>query len=81
MKLFKWFLVALCVFGLIGVRIVEAQLFYDPFQEFFHLANKHAPFPDFNWSPLVGNYIFRFLLNLMFSTAIIHFIFNKYFDL
>ena len=77
MKLLKWFLVGLCVFGLVAVRMVETQLFYDPFQQFFHLANKNAPFPNFDWLPLIGNYIFRFLLNLIFSTAIVYIIFRN----
>jgi len=35
MKLLKWFLVALGVFGLIAVRMLEDRIFYDPFQAFF----------------------------------------------
>lgn len=77
MKLLKWLLVGLSVFGLIAVRMVETELFYDPFQHFFHLANKNAPFPEFDWLPLIGNYIFRFFLNLIFSTAIVYFIFKN----
>lgn len=77
MKVLKWFLVAIAVFGLIAVRVVESEIFYDPFQAFFHLANKHAQFPDFNWSPLILNYLFRFGLNLLLSTAIVYLIFKN----
>ncbi|WP_233701803.1 exosortase F system-associated membrane protein [Kaistella solincola] len=77
MKLLKWFLVAMCVFGLIAVRMFEDQLFYDPFQAFFHIANEHAAFPAFEWTPLIFGYIFRFFLNLALSTAIVHLIFNS----
>lgn len=77
MKMFKWILVAVAVFGLIGVRILEDTIFYDPFQAFFHLANKHAPFPEFNWVPLVLNYLFRFGLNLILSASIVYLIFQN----
>lgn len=77
MKLLKWLLVGLAIFGLIAVRILEGELFYDPFQNFFHLANKQAPFPDFNWTPLILNYLFRFTLNLLLSAAVVYFIFKN----
>ncbi|MGA9211684.1 exosortase F system-associated membrane protein [Kaistella sp.] len=77
MKIVKWLFVALAIFGLIGVRMMENQLFYDPFQAFFHLANKHAPFPDFNWFLLVLNYLFRFLMNLLLSAAVVYLIFKN----
>ena len=77
MKLLKWLLVGLAIFGLIAVRMVEGELFYDPFQNFFHLANKQAPFPEFNWLPLILNYLFRFTLNLLLSAAVVYFIFKN----
>ena len=77
MNLLRWLLVAIAIFGLIAVRMVESQLFYDPFQEFFHLANKQASFPDFNWLPLILNYLFRFTLNLVLSAAVVYFIFKN----
>lgn len=77
MKLLKWIFVSLAIFGLIAVRMLEDVLFYDPFQAFFHLANKHAAFPDFDWIPLVLNYLFRFSLNLILSAAIIQLIFQN----
>ena len=77
MKILKWFFVALAIFGLIAVRIVETQLFYDPFQEYFHLANKNAPFPNFDWIPLILNYLFRFGINLFLSATIVHLIFKN----
>ena len=77
MKLLKWIFVALAIFGLIAVRMVEDVLFYDPFQAYFHLANKHASFPDFDWLPLVLNYLFRFSLNLILSAAVIQLVFQN----
>ena len=77
MNLLKWILVAMAILGLIGVRFLEDQLFYDPFQAYFHLSNKHALFPDFNWVPLILNYLFRFGLNLVLSAAVIYLIFRN----
>ncbi len=77
MKLLNWFLVALGIFGLISVRIFEEQLFYDPFLNYFHEANKNAHFPDFVWGKLILNYLFRFFLNLIISAAVIYFIFKN----
>lgn len=77
MKILSWFLVILGVFGLISVRILEGEIFYDPFLSYFHLANKNALFPDFETLKLVLNYTFRFLLNLIFSALIVHFIFKN----
>ena len=77
MKILNWILATIAIFGLISVRMVEDQIFYDPFQAFFHLANKHAPFPDFKWMPLILNYFFRFGLNLILSAAVIYFIFKN----
>ncbi len=77
MKILNWLFAAIAIFGLIAVRMVEDQLFYDPFQAFFHLANKHAEFPAFEWTPLIMNYLFRFGLNLILSAAVVYFIFKN----
>ena len=77
MKILNWIIVILGIFGLIGVRMMEDRLFYDPFLDYFHLANKDAAFPDFVWFKLVLNYLFRFLLNLILSAVVVHFIFKN----
>lgn len=77
MKLLNWILVIAGIAALIGVRVVEDQIFYDPFLEYFGQADKKASFPEFEWLPLILNHFFRFLLNLIFSAVIIHFMFRK----
>lgn len=78
MNYLKWVFVLVGIVGLVTVRSVENQLFYDPFLEFFKSADKNAVFPNFNWFPLILNYVLRFLLNLIFSLIIVYFIFlNK----
>lgn len=77
MKYLKWFFIIMGIFGLISVRILEDKIFYDPFLEYFHEANKNAQFPDFEWVNLILNYLFRFSLNLILSAIIVHFIFGN----
>ncbi|WP_336734626.1 exosortase F system-associated membrane protein [Chryseobacterium sp. VD8] len=77
MKNLKWILVILGILGLISVRILEDRIFYDPILTYFHEANKNLPFPDFEWGKLIPGYIFRFILNLLFSCVVIHFWFRN----
>lgn len=77
MRILSWFLVLLGVCGLMGVRILEDQIFYDPFLNYFHEGNKNIPFPEFEWGKLIISHLFRFVLNLFFSCIIIHFLFKN----
>lgn len=77
MKILNWLFVLLGIAGLVAVRMLEDVIFYDPFLDYFHFANKHIVFPEFSWAPLIFNYIFRFGLNLIFSALIIYFIFKN----
>ena len=77
MKILSWFLVLAGVCGLVGVRMLEDAIFYDPFLNYFHEANKNMPFPQFEWGKLIPSHLFRFILNLFFSCIIIHFLFKN----
>jgi exosortase F-associated protein len=77
MKNLKWFFVIFGLAGLIGVRTIESQLFYDPFLVFFKSADVNASFPEFTWFSLILNYLFRFALNLIFSLIIIQTLFQN----
>lgn len=78
MKNLNWLLVILGILGLIGVRMVEDQWFYDPFINYFHEANRNVEFPVVVWPKLIVSHLFRFLLNLIFSAIVVQFIFlNK----
>lgn len=77
MKLVDWLFVILGIAGLIGVRMAEDFLFYDPFLDYFRKASAQATFPDFVWIKLIGSHLFRFFLNLIFSSLIIHFAFKR----
>lgn len=77
MKILSWFLVILGICGLVGVRFLEDKIFYDPFLNYFHEAVQDIAFPAFEWGRLVGSHIFRFILNLIFSCIIIHFMFKN----
>ncbi|SDI45577.1 exosortase F-associated protein [Chryseobacterium taeanense] len=77
MKIINWLFIIAGISGLIGVRALENQIFYDPFLDYFHEANKNMVFPDFDWGKLIVNYLFRFILNLLFSCVVIHFWFKN----
>lgn len=77
MKILSWFLVIIGVCGLISVRMLEDQIFYDPFLKYFHEADVQIAIPQFEWGKLILSHIFRFLLNLFFSYVIIHFLFKN----
>jgi exosortase F-associated protein len=77
MRILSWFLVFAGFCGLVGVRMLEDKIFYDPFLSYFHEANKNSTFPEFEWLKLIVGHVFRFLLNLFFSCAIIHFLFKN----
>ncbi|OCK50543.1 exosortase F system-associated protein [Chryseobacterium sp. CBo1] len=77
MKVLSWILVLLGVAGLVSVRIFEDRIFYDPFLNYFHEADKQAAYPDFELGRLIISHLFRFILNLLFSCVIIHFIFKN----
>lgn len=77
MKYLIRFYIVIGVLGIFSVRIFEDTLFYDPFLNYFHEATKNTIFPDFDWMKLIFSHLFRFVLNLLFSCLIIHFIFKN----
>lgn len=77
MKNINWGLVIVGILGLVSVRILEDRVFYDPFLNYFHEANKNMAFPDFVWGKLILGYLLRFTLNLLFSCVVIHFWFKN----
>lgn len=77
MKILSWFPVLIGVLGLVGVRMLEEKIFYDPFLEYFHESKYNLVFPDVEWGKLILSHLFRFVLNLFFSCMIIHFLFKN----
>ncbi|WP_412850275.1 exosortase F system-associated membrane protein [Chryseobacterium sp. PMSZPI] len=77
MKIINWLLVIIGICGLVGVRIFEDKIFYDPFLDYFHEANKNIGFPAFKLGRLIIGHLFRFILNLGFSCLIIQGLFKN----
>lgn len=77
MKILSWVLVIIGICGLVGVRMLEDKIFYDPFLNYFHEADEQTAFPAFEWGSLILSHLFRFILNLIFSSIIIHFMFKN----
>ena len=64
-------MVIIGVMGLIGVRVVEDRLFYDPFLNYFRSVHMHKDMPSFDLFPLIVSHLGRFLINLLFSALIV----------
>ncbi|SHG38072.1 exosortase F system-associated membrane protein [Chryseobacterium sp. OV279] len=77
MKILNWLLFIAGICGLISVRVLEDKIFYDPFLRYFHEANKHIAFPQFEWGKLIVGHVFRFILNLALSCLIIQCLFKN----
>ncbi|MDO4762873.1 MAG: exosortase F system-associated protein [Flavobacteriaceae bacterium] len=75
MKNLNWIWVGIFICCLIGVRVLESDIFYDPFLNYFKTS--HSPFPEFEWGRIIISHIFRFFLNFIFSLEIIHFLFKN----
>lgn len=74
-KWLRWILVVVGIAGLIAVRVVEDEWFYDPFIQYFKGDYRNGAFPDFNWFQLILGHCFRFVLNLLFSAMLLHLLF------
>lgn len=77
MKILNWIIAIIGILGLIGIRMVESTMFYDPFLIYFHEANKELALPEFVWGKLILHHLFRFNLNLFFSAIILQGFFNN----
>ncbi len=62
---------------LVSIRAFEDDWFYDPFINYFKEEFSHLKYPNYNEIPLFLNWIFRYLLNSIFSLAIIYVIFQE----
>jgi exosortase F-associated protein len=75
-KLFRGFLVALCVIALVATRFFEDKIFYDPFLNYFKSNFINKPFPDIDLSLYFMNVLFRYLINSTLTLAILALLFN-----
>jgi exosortase F-associated protein len=72
-KLF-WSLVLIGL--LIGIRLFENQLFYDPFLEYYKTEYAHSPFPKINIFKLFFSLGIRFYLNSVISLFLLYVLFK-----
>lgn len=78
MRLINFLLVLAGIAGLIGVRMYEERMFYDPILDYFQIADDKMPLPYFNDGKLILHHIFRFALNLFFSLIIVQALFRNF---
>lgn len=62
---------------LILVRAIGADIFYDPFIEYFKDDYLNKPIPDYNGFKLSLNIFFRYTINTVISLVIIYVAFQK----
>lgn len=74
-KLISWGLCLLLVLLLASVRLLEMQLFYDPFVTYFKNDYQTQPYPSFDSIGLLFSYAFRFGLNSLLSLMLLFVLF------
>ncbi len=76
-KFYTFLFTLIALFGLVTVRVFENTLFYDPLIEYFKSSFQTAPFPELDKIKYFFFIVFRFGLNLLFSTIIIGLIYKS----
>ena len=64
-------MIVLLVGTLVGIRLFEDSLFYDPLIDFFKTDHTTKPLPEINTVKVLAHVGFRFLLNTLVSLGII----------
>lgn len=68
---------SLCLIGLlVGIRLFEDQLFYDPFLAYFKSEYAHTKLPQFNVFKLFFSLGMRFYLNTVISLFLLYVVFK-----
>ncbi|WP_116786953.1 exosortase F system-associated membrane protein [Flavobacterium psychrotrophum] len=70
-----WLGITVLLILIICVRLFESRLFYDPFLQFFK-TQLTKDFPGYDLGRLFLNYVFRYLLNTVFSLGILWLLFK-----
>ncbi|CDF78136.1 conserved hypothetical membrane protein [Formosa agariphila KMM 3901] len=73
----RYSLIGLLFIGLVLIRAFEADLFYDPFLEFFKNDYLFLDAPIFNICKLIAFTSLRYFLNTVLSLGIIYFAFKN----
>ncbi len=72
----KLFLVLFFIALLAMVRFFEDYLFYDPFIVYYKKNFNLLPIPNLNLLHLFASYLFRYVLNMIFSLLLLYFVFK-----
>jgi len=71
-----WLWSSFLILLLVGIRVYENQLFYDPFLDYFKNEYAHAPFPSINIFKLFFSLGMRFYLNSVISLFLLYVLFK-----
>ena len=70
--------ISILIAALVSVRVLEAYLFYDPLQQFFHQPDYFIQdLPELQWFKFVGATLFRYGVNGIISLGIVELLFQK----
>lgn len=77
-KFFRYTLLLIAFFLIIGIRFFEDALFYDPFLTFFKTDYQNKSLPNVDALQLILNLFLRYFANTLLSIVIIYLLFlNK----
>ena len=74
-KFFRYSLLLIAFFLIIGIRFFEDDLFYDPFLTFFKTDFQNKSLPNVDALQLILNLFLRYFTNALLSMAIIYLLF------
>jgi exosortase F-associated protein len=70
-------LIVISLLGLASVRLLENDLFYDPFIAYFKSNFQLQPLPDLDKGLYVISTVFRYFINLLFTVCMIWFLYKS----
>lgn len=76
-KIWKYIVIGFLFGLLVLIRAFENELFYDPFLNFFKNDYLQAAIPDYEAWSLFFSHVFRYVLNMIVSLAIIYIAFEN----
>lgn len=69
--------IAISIVGLLGVRVFESRLFYDPLLAYYKGAFHTTSLPELDVLKLTVSYLFRYALNTLCGILLIYALFRR----
>lgn len=78
MRHLRWVAIVICVVGLMAVRLLQEQLFYDPLLKYFQSDYHNQPLPEIILCKHFLSMTLRYSLNTFLSIIIIYLLFKNW---